>query len=121
MVRVGSMPAPVAPSIPLRELRESLGLSRERMGRLLEVSSRTVERWEESGALPQSSFILGRLAQIREIVELGLIVYSREGFKHFLVLPMPLFEGYSALQLIELGKGDRVLSALAADYEGLGY
>jgi transcriptional regulator with XRE-family HTH domain len=121
MMRAGKMAVPVAPLIALREIRESLGLSRERMGRLLEVSSRTVERWEESGALPQSSFILGRLAQIRDIVELGLIVYSREGFKHFLTLPMPLFDGHSALQLIELGEGDRVLNALAADYEGLGY
>lgn len=107
--------------LDLREIRLALGLSRERMGRLLNASTRTIERWEDSRALPQSPFVVDRLAKIQEIVELGSIVYTPEGFKHFLALPVPAFEGYRALQLIELGKEDRVLSALAGDYEGLGY
>lgn len=104
-----------------RQLRENLRLSRERMGRLMDVSAKTIERWEERDALPTSRIHLERLSKLREIVKLGLTVYSPEGFRQFLVTPMSAFGGHSALQLIEIGQADRVLSALAADYEGLGY
>ncbi|MBM2811698.1 MAG: hypothetical protein HW416_2457 [Chloroflexi bacterium] len=101
-------------------LRENLGLSRERMARLLDVSAKSVERWEEQGALPTNPFVRQRLAKIEEITHLGLIVYTQDGLRRFLATPMAEFEGLSALQLVQIGHADRVLAALAADYEGLG-
>jgi hypothetical protein len=34
---------------------------------------------------------------------------------------LPVFEGRTALQMIEQGKTGEVIAALASDYEGLGY
>jgi DNA-binding XRE family transcriptional regulator len=83
---------------PLRpeELRRDLRLSRERMARLVDVSAKTVERWEHQQSLSPrtSSRIRVQLAQIQEVRDLGLCVYT---------------------------KADEVIAALAADYEGLGY
>jgi transcriptional regulator with XRE-family HTH domain len=104
-----------------RQLRAGLRLSRERMARLLDVSAKTIERWEERDALPASGQVRSRLAQLREIADLGLTVYTPDGFPRYLATPLPTFGGRTALQLIEQGEGDRVLAALAADYEGLGF
>ena len=110
-----------APMPNPREMREALKLSRERMGRLLDVSSKTIERWEERSSLPITRALVERLAKIQEIISLGQTVYTPEGFRQFLVMPLAEFDGYTALQLIEIGQADRVIAALAADYEGLGY
>jgi DNA-binding XRE family transcriptional regulator len=103
------------------ELRRDLSLSRERMARLIDVSAKTVERWEHQQGLPlgASSRVREQLAQIQEIRDLGLIVYTPEGFQLFLKTPLPEFEGKTALQMIEQGRADAVLDALAADYEGV--
>ena len=56
-----------------------------------------------------------------EIQELGLKAYTPEGYEEFLSTPMPVFGGHTAKDLIAAGYGERVLAALAQDYEGLGY
>lgn len=105
------------------ELRRDLGLSRERMARLVDVSAKTIERWEQLPSLPAgaSSRIRTQLAQIQEVRDLGLCVYTPEGFRQFLKTPLPAFAGRTPLQMIEQGKVDAVIAALAADYEGLGF
>lgn len=115
--------APLAhPAIPtLAELRKRLNVSRERMGRLIDVSAKTIERWEARGEMPKNRLLRERLAQIQEIVELGLMVYTREGFDLFMTTPMAVFDNHTALQMIEIGRGDEVFSAFAADYEGMGF
>src|SRR5262245_58260103 len=111
--------------LPLRpdELRRDLNLSRERMARLVDVSAKTVERWEHQRSLPPraSSRIRAQLAQIQEVRDLGLCVYTAEGFRQFLRTPLPTFDGRTPLQMIEQGQAKAVISALASDYEGLGY
>jgi transcriptional regulator with XRE-family HTH domain len=110
---------PLATTNPLR-LREELHLSRERMARLMDVSAKTIERWETREALPANRSARERLSRIREITELGRAIYTEEGMQRFLTTPLPVFDGATALQMIEIGQADRVLAALAADYEGLG-
>jgi DNA-binding XRE family transcriptional regulator len=108
----------------LRTLRDALALSRERMARLLDVSWKTVERIEAASSggtaprLPSSATAAARLAEIQQIVDLGLTVYTREGFAHFVTTPLPTFGGLTALQMIERGQAAEVLGALATDYEG---
>ncbi len=109
------------PAVPLQQLREDFGLSRERMARLLDVSSKTVERWEAEFPARPNRHTLVRLAQLREIHELGLIVYRPDGLRVFLHTPMPVFDGSTALEFIERGQAEDVVGALAADYEGLGF
>jgi uncharacterized protein (DUF2384 family) len=89
----------------------------------MDVSAKTVERWEHQHALPTraSSRIRTQLAQIQEVRDLGLCVYTPEGFRQFLRTPLPAFAGRTPLQMIEQGKANDVIAALASDYEGLGY
>jgi hypothetical protein len=103
------------------ELRHDLDLSRERMARLVDVSSKTVERWEARQAPPADPRVRSQLARIQEMRDLGLSVYTPEGFREFLRTPLPTFGGKTALQMIEQGGIDDVIAALAADYEGLGF
>ena len=112
--------APSAPGARPRMVRERLGISLERMGRLMDVSARTIHRWEASDALPQSIPLKRRLASIDEVARLGRLVYGDEGFRDFLTTPLGEFDDLTALQLIERGQEDTVLAALASDYEGLG-
>ena len=109
--------APIQP----RALREAFRLSRERLARLIGVSAKTVERWEARPTRPARDEIRARMAQLREIADLGAAVYTREGLADFLDAPLAEWNGLTALQLIERGEADRVLAALAADYEGAGY
>jgi DNA-binding XRE family transcriptional regulator len=102
------------------QLRHELRLSRERMARLMDVSAKTIERWEAKPDIPAATTTRERLASIREILDLGRIVYTPDGFQAFLATPQPRFQGATALQLIELGRTGEVLAALAEDYEGLG-
>jgi len=110
--------APLQP----RDLREAFRLSRERLARLVGVSAKTVERWESKPATrPARDETRARMAQLREIADLGATVYTRERLGDFLEAPLAEFGGLTALQLIERGEADRVLAAIAADYEGAGY
>lgn len=105
------------------ELRRDLHLSRERMARLVDVSAKTVERWEQQHSLPPgaSSRVRVQLARIQEVRDLGRCVYTPEGFRLFLQTPLPAFASRTPLQMIEQGQVDDVIAALAADYEGLGF
>jgi transcriptional regulator with XRE-family HTH domain len=102
------------------QIRQELSLSRENMGRLVQASAKTLERWEKGQATP-SAEAMQRLAKLHEIVNLGLTVYTSEGFKEFLKTPLNAFDGHSASQLMSIGQYDRVIAVLAADYEGQGY
>jgi transcriptional regulator with XRE-family HTH domain len=106
--------------LDLRAVRDALSVSQERMARMLDVSVRTVERWERGG-LPLDPAVRERVTKLREIAELGHEVYTPEGWRAFLVTPQPVFVGRTAIQLIGEGHVDQVLGALAADYEGLGF
>ena len=101
-----------------RAVRQALDLSYERMERILDVSSRTVLRMEALGRAPRSAAVAERLAQLAQSVELGELVYTPEGWRQFLTLPQPRFGGRMALQLVERGEAQRVLGALATDYDG---
>ena len=104
-------------------LRPDLNLSRERVARLVDVSAKTVERWEAQDALPAraSSRVRIQLAQIQAMRDRGRTVYTPDGFQLFLRTPLPAFGGKTALQMIEHGQIADVVAALASDYEGLGF
>lgn len=108
------------PPLNPAEIRRDLHLSRERMARLVDVSAKTIQRWEERQALPRDQRVRKQFAELREIVELGAVVYTEDGFREFLATPLRVFGGLTALQMIELDRADDVIAALATDYEGLG-
>lgn len=101
-------------------IRRELNLSRERMGRILHVSAKTLERWENRNEI-LNPIAKKDFAKLREIAVLARAVYTPEGVEAFLTAPLAAFDGRTALELMSLGEFDRVIAALAADYEGLGY
>jgi len=111
---------PPAP-LDVREIRDALRLSRERMGYLLGLSSKSIERYEAAHRLPTNALTCKRLARLAEIVRFGREVYTPDGFVRFLATPLPVFGGRSAYELIAQGEEDRVLGALLTDYEGGGH
>jgi uncharacterized protein (DUF2384 family) len=60
-----------------------------------------------------------RLDRFSEIAQLALMVYTPEEVRLFMTTPSPRFDGRTALDLLDAGETQRVLSALAADYEWL--
>ena len=104
----------------LRLVRNALPVSQEQVARLLKVSSRTVARWEKSDSGPERQEQKERLARLQEIIDLGTKVYTPEGLSDFFSTPLPEFGNKTAYDMLFIGDYDVVLSALAADYEGLG-
>lgn len=111
---------PLVPRRPLSiaAIRKDLGISRERMARLLDVSSRSIQRWEENDQLPGNRWVLRVLNDIGLIVELGYLVFTPEGFRQVMTTPQPAFNNRSGLEAIEAGQPSVVLSELAGLYEG---
>ena len=104
-----------------RELRQELGLSREKMGQIMSVSAKTIENWERLNRLPADDERRGRLSALAEMAQLGQCVYGQAGFRLFLRTPLRSFGNRTPLQEIMAGHVEQVISALAADYEGLGF
>jgi transcriptional regulator with XRE-family HTH domain len=102
-------------------IRQDLALSQERLSNLLRVSVKTVSRWEKQDRQPSDPDQLSRLAKLKEIADLGRMVYSAEGLREFLRTPLPIFGGRSGFDLIQLGDYEPVMAALAADFEGTGF
>jgi hypothetical protein len=63
-------------------------------------------RWEKEDCQPEQ---LTRPAKLREIVDLGLLVYPPEGLKRFLQTPLPVFGGRSGFELIQLASSHRLI------------
>jgi DNA-binding transcriptional regulator YiaG len=104
----------------LRLVRNALPVSQEQVARLLKVSTRTVARWEKSDSGPERQEQKERLVRLQEIIDLGAKVYTPEGLSDFFSTPLPEFGNKTAYDMFFIGDYDAVLSALAADYEGLG-
>jgi uncharacterized protein (DUF2384 family) len=102
-------------------IRTGLAISQKCLSTLLKVSSKTVNRWEKEKRQPCDPEVLWRLAKLKEIKDLGLKVYTSEGFKEFLTTPLPIFEGKAAMDLLFVGDYELVLAALAADFEGTSF
>lgn len=103
------------------EIRQGLAISQECLSNLLHISTRTVTRWENGERRPSDPDVLLRAAKLKEIKDLGLMVYTPQGLKEFLKTPLPVFEGRCAFDLLLLGDYEPVISALAADFEGTGF
>lgn len=105
-------------SISVARLRETLGISRERMGRVLDVSARTIQRWEDNDQLPSNRWVTNVLIDVNRIVELGQEVFTPEGLRIVMTTPQPVFGNRSGLEKIEAGEGADVYSEFAGAYEG---
>jgi len=110
-----------ASSLSAKQIRSDLGLSRDKMGRIMGVTSKAIEGWEKEDRLPANEGRRAMFAQLAEIRTLGLTVFTPDGFTQFLNTPLPTFEHRTALKELEFGHFDRVLGVLAGIYEGTGH
>ena len=101
-------------------IRQKLHLSNARMSHLLDISSNTLFQWENTGACPNNG-AKENLAKLKQIASLAEKIYTPEGVEEFVFTPLKEFDGHTAYDIMSLGKYDRVIAFLAADYEGLGY
>ena len=108
-------------TVDFMKIRTDLGLSREKMARIVDVSSKTIERWEKGETHPTTRRIQGLYAELHEMTELGLLVYEPDGLKWLMVQQIPALNGKTPIDMLELGDVEAVIGLLAADYEGLGF
>ncbi len=104
-----------------KNIRQEMGLSREKMGYIMSVSAKTIENWERGGHLPADMEKRNRLAAIGELAQLGLLVYGADGLPVFLRTPLHSLGRHTPLQEIMAGHVERVVEVLASEYEGLGF
>lgn len=95
----------------LRVLRERLGISQEMLARVLDVSSRSVERWE-AGAAPTDQRVSRLVDRIDEIAALGIEVYG-SGLATFMRMPRRALGGRSPAAALVAGDLDGVMGLLA--------
>lgn len=107
--------------ISVAGLRKDLGISRERMAYLLDVSARTIQRWEEQDQLPSNRWVMQVLVDVQNIVDLGLQVFDPRGVHLIMTTPQPGFGNKSGLELVEAGRANEVFGSFAGDYEGHGF
>ncbi len=112
------MPIATPSALHLADLRGQLGISRESLARLLDVSAKSIERWEGRGTLPVGLALRQRLAQLHEVAALAQAVFEADGARAFVRTPLPALAGRTPLQAIAAGEGERVLAVLATFYEG---
>lgn len=110
------------PDAEIGAMRSLLAISREQFGRMLDVSAKTVERWEARHARRAQVTVSGvRLTQLAEIIALGRTIYTDDGLREFLRTPMAEFAHRTPAQMIQAGEAAKVIAMLATDYEGGGF
>jgi DNA-binding transcriptional regulator YiaG len=105
-------------AISIADIRANLGISRERMGRVLDVSARTIQRWEDNNQLPANRWVMQVLVQLQNIVDVGLEVFTPEGLHRVMTNPQPGFNNRSGLDLFENGEGETVFGEFVSADEG---
>ena len=100
----------------LRGLRSALGFSRESIARVLDVSTRTVERWE-GGTNTDNADVMRRLDELGEIVRLGQEIYG-DDLARFMATPRQSLGNRTPAATLVRGDLDDVLDILSQAYEG---
>lgn len=100
----------------LRTLRAGLGLSQESLSRALDVSARSVERWE-AGAKTENAETIRRIAVLSEIADLVREVYGDEPAA-FMSTPRKSLSGHTPREALLRGDLDLVLGVLARALNG---
>lgn len=100
----------------IRELRATLGFSRESLARALDVSTRTVERWE-AGATTDNADALRRIGELAETAALGREILGSD-LRRFLATPRRSLRDRSPAAALMRGDLADVLGVLAQAHEG---
>ncbi len=100
----------------LGRLRGRLGLSQEMLARALEVSGRSVERWESGSSLSDPR-VLRVLDRLKEIARLGEEVYG-DALPTFMRTPRRSLDGRTPIQALARGDIEPLFITLVRASEG---
>jgi DNA-binding transcriptional regulator YiaG len=89
-------------------IRSSLNLSQEDLARILNVSVRTIVRWEKEGDQPPS-LEKERLEMIQEVVEIAGDIMDSENVPVWFSNPKESFSGLKPLDLLSTFRGIKKL------------
>jgi CheY-like chemotaxis protein len=103
-------------TVGISETIRLLGISQEVLGRVLNVSSRTVHRWLK-GSRPRRNRELGRLLGIVTLLERTLP--TTDAIHTYLQYPNPNLGGDRPIDVLTRGDFDRIESDLQAIQEGV--
>ena len=101
----------------IRTARDRLGLSRELLSRALDVSTRSIERWELRGSGAVSADTQRRLATVSEIADLAREVYG-ENVPSFMTTPRRSLGMRTPREALAHGDLDAVRQVLINALEG---
>lgn len=99
-------------------LRGKLGVSRETLARIVDVSARTVERWEAANLDLSEVGSVRRLIGVSEIADLAQEVYGADGIERFLVTPRRSLQMRTPKEAMVQGDLEGVRAVLVNALEG---
>lgn len=99
MTTTGSSPG-------VRQVRDSLGVSRKVFSRLTGYSERSIAAWESGKSL--SAHSRQRILEIWRLQEALASVLEEDSIGGWLATPNPAFDGLKPLEVIERGELDRL-------------
>ena len=97
---------PVPAGVPVREIRDNLGLNRKLFSRLTGYSERAVADWEAGKELSDST--RQRLTEIQRLQLALARVMQADFVGTWLQTPNPAFEGFKPIEIVERGEIDRL-------------
>jgi uncharacterized protein (DUF2384 family) len=101
----------------IRTVRDYLGLSQESLSRALDVSARSVERWEATGATSSNADVARRVALLTEIADLASEVYA-DAVSTFMATPRRSLGMRTPREAMTRGDLDAVRQILINALEG---
>jgi transcriptional regulator with XRE-family HTH domain len=101
----------------IRALRSRLGLSQESFARVLDVSTRSVERWEAKGATTEDGETIRRVTVLEEISGLANEVYGAD-LDSFMRTPRRSLEMRTPKEALVRGDLEAVRQVLIRSLEG---
>lgn len=109
----GERSSPPAGRSEIGRLRAELGLSQERLARLVGASPRSVARWEAAGSkvVPERA-AADRLTLLADVRDLGAATFGADGLRRFVASRQPLLEGRRVIDVLEGEHPHEVLDLL---------
>jgi transcriptional regulator with XRE-family HTH domain len=104
-------------ALQIRDLRSRLGLSQESLSRALDVSTRSVERWEAKGATTDHTETIRRVSLLEEISRLADEVYG-PAVESFMQTPRRSLEMRTPKEALVRGDFEAVRQTLIRALEG---
>jgi transcriptional regulator with XRE-family HTH domain len=101
----------------IRALRSHLGLSQESFSRAVDVSARSIERWEAKGARTDDAATLRRVSLLAEISQLATEVYGPD-VEVFMRTPRRSLEMRTPKEALVRGDLEAVREVLITALEG---